>query len=235
MDWPERSCLALKRQVPAFNSLLIIESLGWSGLRWSEIRTGAASEMSTTTSLMTADELFALPDDGFRYDLVKGELHRMSPAGSRHGAIIARLTGAIVPHVEAKGLGEVFGAETGFKLASDPDTVRAPDIAFVRAERIPAGDIPEAFWPGAPDLAVEVVSPSDTVYEVEGKIEDYLTAGVRLIWLVNPKKGTVTVLGPGTAQTLTVDDQLTGGDVLPGFRYHLAQLFRSQTPSTMAR
>src|SRR3982751_6691658 len=93
--------------------------------------------MSTITQLMTAKELFMMPDDDFRYDLVKGELRKMSPAGSEHGAIIATLTIALGQHVQSKNLGRLFGAETGFKLASKPDTVRAPDIAFVSKERIP--------------------------------------------------------------------------------------------------
>lgn len=185
--------------------------------------------MNTTTSLLTADELFALPDDDYRYDLVKGELRKMSPAGSRHGAFIARLTVALGQFVEANDLGEVFGAETGFKLASNPDTVRAPNVAFIRAERVPAGEITEKFWPGEPDLAVEVVSPWDTLYEVDEKIEDYLAAGVRLVWIINPKKRTVTIHRAGVAaQTLTEQDALEGGDVLPGFRYELARLFATK-------
>jgi Uma2 family endonuclease len=127
----------------------------------------------------------------------------MSPAGFKHGTIVARLTGALVQHVEAHDLGEVTGAETGFKLASNPDTVRVSDVGFVRRERIPAGELTEKFWPGAPDLAVEVVSPNDTLYEVDDKVEDYLAAGVRLVWIVNPKKRTVTVHQPNSEpQTL---------------------------------
>jgi Uma2 family endonuclease len=189
--------------------------------------------MSTATSgLMKADELFAMPGHGSGYELVRGELrrkgeaHTLSPAGFRHGAIIARLTGALVQHIEANELGEATGAETGFKLASNPDTVRAPDLAFVRRELIPEGDLTEKFWPGAPDLAVEVVSPGDTLYEVDEKIEDYLKAGVRMVWIVNPKKRTVTVYRPeAEALTLTEDDVLDGEDVVSGFQYSIARLF----------
>ncbi len=189
--------------------------------------------MSTLTSrTMTAEELFRMPDHGAGCELVKGELRRkrealtMSPSGFKHGAIIAKLTGALVPHIEANDLGEATGAETGFKLASNPDTVRAPDLAFVRRELIPEGDLTEKFWPGAPDLAVEVVSPGDTMYEVDEKIEDYLNAGVRMVWIVNPKKRTVTVYRPDTkAQTLTEDDTLDGQDVVAGFQYSIARLF----------
>jgi Uma2 family endonuclease len=189
--------------------------------------------MSTATSrTMTAEEFFMMPDHGSGYELVKGELRRkgetlnMSPAGFKHGAIIARLTGALVQHIEANDLGEATGAETGFKLTGDPDTVRAPDLAFVRQELIPDGELTEKFWPGAPDLAVEVVSPGDTLYEVDEKIEDYLKAGVRMVWIVNPKKRTVTVYRPSAEpQTLAEDDMLDGQEVLPGFQYSIARLF----------
>jgi Uma2 family endonuclease len=176
-----------------------------------------------------------MPDDGMGYELVKGELrrkgdpHAMSPAGFKHGAIVARLTGALVHHIEAHALGEVTGAETGFKLASNPDTVRAPDVGFVRRERIPAGELTEKFWPGAPDLAVEVISPNDTLYEVDEKVEDYLASGVLVVWIVNPKKRTVTVYRPNTEpQTLTEDETLEGLDVVPGFQYSIARLFVSK-------
>jgi Uma2 family endonuclease len=123
--------------------------------------------MSTATRTTTADELFMMPHDGFRYELVKGELIKVSPTGGKHGILTLRLGAALIQHIEANNLGEAFGAETGFILSRNPDTVRAPDVAFVSRERIPPGDFPEKFWPGAPDLAVEVLSPSDTLYEVE--------------------------------------------------------------------
>ena len=189
-------------------------------------------DMSTATRITTADELFRMPNDGAGYELVKGELrrkgdpHKMSPTGFKHGTIVARLTGALVHHIEANDLGEVTGAETGFKLASDPDTVRAPDIGFVRRERIPAGELTEKFWPGAPDLAAEVMSPNDKLYEMVEKVADYLSSGVRLVWIVNPKKRTVTQHQPTCEpQTLDESDMLGGLDVLPGFQYNVAKLF----------
>ncbi len=186
--------------------------------------------MSATVQTMTADELFMMPEDGFRYDLVKGELRKMSPAGSEHGAIIARLTIALGHFIEANDLGAVFGAETGFKLASNPDTVLAPDLAFVCNERIPPTGIPVAYWPGAPDLAVEVVSPGNTRREMDEKISEYLAAGVRLIWIVTPKQRTVTVHRPGQeAQTLAESDVLDGQDVVPGFQYSIAKLFAGKS------
>ncbi|MDT4898998.1 MAG: hypothetical protein QOH25_4075 [Acidobacteriota bacterium] len=182
--------------------------------------------MGVATRVATADELFMMPHDGFRYELVKGELVRMSPTGGKHGILTARITLALAQYVEANGLGETLGAETGFILATNPDTVRAPDAAFVSRERIPPGDFPEKFWPGAPDLAVEVISPSDTLYEVEEKIEEYLEAGVKLIWIINPKKRTITIYQSNIEpQTLTEADTLDGREVVPGFQYSLARLF----------
>ena len=174
----------------------------------------------------TADDLFVMPDDGFRYELVKGELKKMSPAGSEHGAIIVNLTLFLAQHVKANNLGVVFGAETGFKIATNPDTVRAPDIAFVRRERIPESGIPKSFWSGAPDLAVEVVSPGDTYDEVEAKVEDWLTAGATAVWIVNPKRRNVTVhRSVREALILLKDEELDGESVVPGFRCRVAEIF----------
>jgi Uma2 family endonuclease len=182
--------------------------------------------MSATTQRMTADELFLMKEDGFRYDLVRGELRKMSPPGSEHGAVIARLTVALGKYVEENDLGETFGAETGFKLASDPDTVLGPDLAFVSNEKIPPTGIPVKYWPGAPDLAVEVISPGNTRREIEEKIEEYLAAGVRAVWIVNPKHRTVIVHRANAEPlTLSENDTLDGQDIVPGFQYDIARLF----------
>jgi Uma2 family endonuclease len=182
--------------------------------------------MSTTTQTMTADELFQMPDDGFRYELVKGELRKMSPAGTEHGAIIFNLSILIGQYLKANNLGQGFGAETGFKIASDPDTVRAADIAFVRSERIPGTGIPKNFWQIAPDLAVEVLSPGDTFDEVYGKVEDWLAAGTRAVWIVSPKRRNVTVYHSlADVKTYSENDELKGGDVVPGFRCKVAEIF----------
>jgi Uma2 family endonuclease len=182
--------------------------------------------MSTTTTLTTAGELFMMPDDGFRYELVKGEVRRMPPAGSEHGAVAVNIAVVIARFVKPHDLGVVFGAETGFKIASEPDTVRAPDLAFVRRERIPAGGIPRGFWPGAPDLAVGVVSPGDTYTEVEEKVNDWLNAGTRMVLVLNPRTRTVAVYTSHTAvERLTESDTLGGGEVLPGFACRVAELF----------
>jgi Uma2 family endonuclease len=182
--------------------------------------------MSTTLQCSTADELFAMPDDGFRYELVKGELRKMSPAGSEHGAIIINISVLLGQYVKSNKLGVCFAAETGFKIASDPDTVRAPDVAFVRRERIPESGIPKKFWPGAPDLAVEVVSPGDTFNEVEEKVEQWLSAGTRAVWIVNPRRRSVSVYRSMTGVArLSEADELEGGEVVPGFRCKVSEIF----------
>jgi Uma2 family endonuclease len=182
--------------------------------------------LSTTHTLLTADELFMMPDDGFRSELVRGELRRMPPAGSEHGAVAINIALVVAQFVKAHGLGVVFGAETGFKIASEPDTVRALDLAFVRHERVPEGGVPRGFWPGAPDLAVEVVSPSDTYMEVEEKVHDWLTAGTCMVLVLNPRTRTVTVYTSHTdVVRLIGSDTLDGGEVLPGFTCRIAELF----------
>jgi Uma2 family endonuclease len=182
--------------------------------------------VSTTIQPMTAEELLMMPKDGFRYELVKGELKKMSPAGFEHGVVGMTLGMLLAYYVKANNLGVVCLAETGFKIASDPDTVLAPDASFVRRERIPQSGLPKAFYPGAPDLAVEVVSPGDTKKEVAGKVEDWLTAGASAVWIVNPKRRTVTVHRPqAEAITLGENDELDGQDVVPGFRCNVSEIF----------
>ena len=182
--------------------------------------------MSTTVQLVTADELFLMPRDGFRYELVKGELRKMSPSGSEHGAIVVNITLPLAQHVKANNLGVCFGAETGFKIASAPDTVRAPDLAFVSRERIPESGITKKFWQGAPDLAVEVLSPGDTVYELEEKVQQWLAAGTKAVWVLNPKRRGVSVYRSMSDVTLLAEsDELDGGDVVPGFRCKVADFF----------
>lgn len=182
--------------------------------------------MSTTTQLTTAEELLSMPDDGFRYELVEGELRRMSPAGHNHGRIAIRLTVPLGQYVKDHGLGEVYAAETGFLLKNNPDTVRAPDVSFIRQERVEQIGNTEGFWPGAPDLAVEVNSPGDRVGEVEEKVREWLSAGTRLVWVVSPKLRVVTVYRSLTdISTLTEKDTLDGGEVVPGFQFPVAELF----------
>ncbi|HYY12043.1 MAG TPA: Uma2 family endonuclease [Kineosporiaceae bacterium] len=173
---------------------------------------------------MTAEQLLDLPDDGLRHELVEGTLRTMTPAGGHHGRISARLLVRMGVFVEAQGLGEVFAAETGFWLRQDPDTVRAPDVAFVRADRAPDARVP-GFVPLVPDLAAEVVSPNDRAVEVAGKALSWLDAGVRLVWVVDPENRTVTVYRPDGVGVLRGQDVLSGEDVLPGFALLLHELW----------
>ncbi|HSU18077.1 Uma2 family endonuclease [Longimicrobium sp.] len=176
--------------------------------------------------LVTADELLRMPDDGVRRELVRGEVREMSPAGSRHGRIGARILSRLEAYVREQGLGEVYNADTGFLLASNPDTVRAPDVGFVSRERAdPVGDI-EEFWPGAPDLAIEVVSPSDLFSEVDEKVAEYLDAGCRMVMVVDPRRRAATVYrSRSDIVLLTENDSLEGGDVVPGWTLPLRDVF----------
>jgi Uma2 family endonuclease len=179
--------------------------------------------MATVESITTADQLFQASDLG-RCELLRGELVMMSPAGSKHGLIALRLGGLLLDFVESRGLGVVLGAETGFRIASDPDTVRAPDVAFIRKERI-SGGLPDGYFPGPPDLAVEVLSPNDRASEVLAKVQDWLGAGSAAVWVVDPKTETVMVYSAdGRATVLSSADVLTGGEVLPGFSVPVAEI-----------
>jgi len=180
----------------------------------------------TANVLVTAEELFSMPDDGFRYELVRGELRKMAPAGHIHGKVAINISTPLAQYVRAHNLGTVYAAETGFKLASNPDTVRAPDVAFIRRDRVEEVGNVEGYWPGAPDLVVEVVSPSDTYSEVEEKVLEWLEAGVRMVIVANPRMRVVTVYRSLTEITvLTEADTLDGADVVPGWKMAVRDIF----------
>jgi Uma2 family endonuclease len=183
--------------------------------------------MATITARpVTADELLRMPDDGFRYELIHGEVNRMSPAGSLHGRIAATIAVHIGQHVRSRNLGAVFGAETGFRLATDPDHVRAPDVAFVAQQRLADTGIPDGFFPGPPDLAVEVVSPGDTFTAVEGKVADWLAHGTRLVVVADARRQRVTCYRSTTeVRLLGENDAVDGGDVVPGWSLPVRQIF----------
>lgn len=182
--------------------------------------------MSTVQAIMTADELLAMPGDGYRYELVKGELKRIPPTGGEHGTTVMFVSIPLGRFVLENDLGIVFGAETGFKIAADPDTVRAPDFAYVSRERIPESGIPKGYWVGAPDLAVEVISPGDIYGEVEEKVIEWLDAGTRMVIVVNPRHRTATVYrSRNNVKILADSDELSGEDVLPGFSCQVSQFF----------
>ncbi len=183
--------------------------------------------MSTATQLLTAEDLWNMPDHGGHHELVRGELRPMSPAGFDHGSVSMNLSGPLHQFVRARKLGIVVTAETGFILGRDPDTVRAPDAAFVRQERIPDSGRPNKFRVGPPDLAVETMSPADTVFDVDEKVREWIAGGTRLVWVINPRQQTATVYTPdNTAKILGVADTLDGMDVIPGFQIAVAELFQ---------
>jgi len=177
-------------------------------------------------NLMTADELMRLPDDGNRYELAEGVLIAMAPAAFRSGRLAGRIYRSIDAFVEDHGLGACGVPDTGFKLFSNPDTVRQPDVWFVRRERLPSPDEETRYFEGAPDLAVEVLSPSDRFNEVMLKVRDYLRAGTRLVWVFDPGPRTVGVFRADGSYTLVgADGTLHGEDVLPGFSLPLATIW----------
>jgi Uma2 family endonuclease len=173
----------------------------------------------------TPDDLLKMPD-GDRFELLEGQLVEkdMSAKACR---VVARICAALVPFVEANELGSVFGSTATYRcFADDPDRVRKPDVSFVHRSRWNE-EYEEGHVPIAPDLAVEVVSPNDLHYDVERKVAEFLSAGVKLIWVINPEEQTVQVFRhDGTTGYLRADAELTGEAVLPGFRCRIAELFK---------
>lgn len=174
---------------------------------------------------MTADELLRLSIPGKRTELVRGRLVVRDPGGARHGAVAMELGYRITAHVKALDLGRVYAAETGFKIESDPDTVRAPDVAFIAKDRLP--DVEPRGYPGrAPDLAVEVLGHDDHPARTLEKVAQWLAAGARLVWVVDAEKQAARVYrSDGSELLLGPDDALDGEDLLPGFRCPLAELW----------
>lgn len=184
--------------------------------------------MTTHVKLTTAEELLHLPHNGFRYELIRGELKKMAPAGNEHGSIAALVTGLLVTHVRAHKLGKVYAAETGFKLMTDPDTVRAPDVAFVSQKRLDEVGPVQGYWPGAPDLVVEVISSNDLYTEVSEKVGEWLEAGSKMVVVINPRRHQVLVHhSPTDVKVLGKDDTLESGNVVPGWELHVKELFSS--------
>jgi Uma2 family endonuclease len=175
--------------------------------------------------MVTAEQLLAMPDDGKRYELIQGELRMMSPIGGRHGRLAHNLGLLLGAHVRQADLGVVYAAETGFLLSRSPDTVCAPDVAFVVAERFRQIEDEIGFVPIAPDLVGEVISPSDTFSEVEEKALAWLAAGTRIVLLVDPGTRTLHVYrAPDNIVVLQEDDSLDASDVVAGWRLSVAAL-----------
>lgn len=184
--------------------------------------------MDDVEQTMTIDQLPCADFPEKRIEVVDGVVHRMTPASARHGLIGANVLALLLQHARANRLGEVFLSETGFVLRRAPDTLRCPDVAFVSAERLRAHGIPRGMMTVAPDLAVEILSPSDSVAYVERKVRDYFAAGVRMAWLIDDRARTVAIRVPGAADRIAGEtDMVDGGDVVPGFKCPVASFFES--------
>jgi len=182
--------------------------------------------MSVETQLTTAEQLLAMPSSEMRRELVRGEVREMAPSSSEHGRITVKFTWPLAQFVDANRLGSVFAAETGFQLARNPDTVRAADVAFVGNERLVAAGATRGFFPGAPDLAVEVISPSDRYTEVEEKVAEWLAAGTQAVVIVNPRNRTLKVHRQGNnVAVYSEQDEFADDVVVPGFRLKVKRLF----------
>lgn len=183
-------------------------------------------DVAAVSTPITAEQLERWPESDERIELVRGRIESMAPAGFEHGLVATAIAHALSAFVSERRLGAVVSAETGFVLAREPDTVRAPDIAFVATERVAAQERPSGFFIGAPDLAVEVVSPTDTIENVETKVLDYLDAGTRQVWVVFPRNRTLRVVeSRQSSRILGADDTLDGGDLLPGFSLRVGEIF----------
>jgi len=177
----------------------------------------------------TVDDLCGLPDDGLKHEIEAGRLLSEPAPGARHGYSAIRMAYLLEAHVERHGLGVVLGNDTGFVLARSPDTVRGPDVSFVAREKLGGRRLPVGPFPGAPDLAVEILSPSNTPASIRAKVADYLAAGTRLVWVVDPAARRVTayrsLLAP---RTLDETHTLDGEEVVPGFSSGIDQLFERE-------
>ena len=179
--------------------------------------------MTTATQPITAEQLIELPSGEFRYELVKGELFTMSPSGEEHGAVTMKIAFRLAQFIEHHELGVIYGAETGFKLESDPDTVLAPDVAFIRRERITT--LSKSYRIGAPDLAVEVISPRESKRKIEQKTTRWLQGGALAVWNVYPDSRTVNVHHLNIEPKVLLEKDDLTDEVLPGFRLPLSQIF----------
>jgi Uma2 family endonuclease len=177
---------------------------------------------TTTRRVATEKDLLAMPKDGQKYELVDGQI-RVSPAGDRHSVVALELASRLLAFAKQHQLGHVCGADAGFRLPSG--NVRSPDASFVAAGRFRDGKVPDDYASVAPDLAVEVLSPGDHPRYLLDKVGEYLEAGVRLVWVIDPRKARAVVYRSlSDVRELSPDDALDGEDVLPGFRCTLGEI-----------
>lgn len=187
---------------------------------------------ATWTGGITAAEFEHHPAANERAELVRGSIRMMSPASPVHGLVSARIVHLIATYLSTHQLGVCFADSTGYALPNLDNTVRAPDASFVRADRLPPEGVGYGFFQLAPDLAVEVLSPSESRADIQEKLSDYLVAGTALVWLIDPATRTVSVIArAGQLHTLVVGERLTGGAVLPGFSCEVSALFEGLAPA----
>ena len=182
--------------------------------------------MTTKPALLTADDLLRLDSQGMKGELIRGVLHETVSAGGEHGEIVGALITAVRPYVRSRRLGRVGGSDSGVLLERNPDTVREPDVFYISAEKLPLDVRIAGYYEVVPDLVAEVFSPSDTLREFHNKVEMWLSFGVQLVLAIYPETRTVEAHLPGRAVvTLTHDDTIDGGDVLPGFSCPVRDIF----------
>jgi Uma2 family endonuclease len=181
--------------------------------------------MATQKTLLTAEELLRLPDNGLRQELLDGVLVEMSPPGGTHGRVSSNVVLALRVWADSRHLGNVL-TEVGVILRRDPDRVRAPDVCFIAQERIPHDGVPAGYLGFVPDLIVEVVSPWDRPREIHEKAEEWLRAGAALVWVLDPDRRAVHVYRTGAAvRALAEADTLNAEPALPGFSVSVSDLF----------
>lgn len=174
-------------------------------------------------SSATVDDLLGMPKDGRVYELVDGEII-VSPAGMRHSSVSARITAVLGNFVFKNRLGEVFTENAGYQLPSG--NVRSPDVSFVKSEKLPGGQPPVGYGQLVPDIAIEVLSPGDSMRQIADKVGEYIECGVPLVWVVDPERKTVTAYRSLTdTQRFTADDIITMEPVLPGFSCRVSEFF----------
>ena len=180
---------------------------------------------------MTVEEFYQYPFPDGKVELVRGVPRVREPAGGPHGWVQSNLAALLIPFVNERRLGKVFNDGVGYELIALPRTVRNPDTSFVRSERLPSGGLPSGFIRMAPDLAVEILSPDESAWELEEKLDDYRAAGTPLIWVIEPNRRTVMIVSSAApVRWLRGDEILTGDDVIPGFECKVSALFDGLGP-----